>query len=198
MFLDDRYALSLSVDLVAALRVGQNLDEAQFQGLLDRDEQARAVEAALHFLAARPRSVREVRDRLARRQFGEPAVEAALHRLRELSLLDDRVFTDFWTTQRRGRSPRGERLIVQELRSKGVDDELVQAAVRGSEDEAELAYRAGLTRLRALRGLDEQEFRRRLGAFLQRRGFDWDAARTALRRLLEERDGPPIADTPDE
>jgi regulatory protein len=53
-------------------------------------------------------------------------------------------------------------------------------------DEAESAYRAAEHRVRRLSHLDEQAFRRRVGGFLQRRGFAYDVVRETVERLWLE------------
>jgi regulatory protein len=183
VFLDDRYALSLSVELADSLRVGQLVSSDQFDSLCRSDEQRRALDAALHLLGYRPRSEKELRNRLTSRGFRGDVLDHVFTRLRELKLVDDQAFAAYWVEQRQGRSPRGRRLIDRELRTKGVAVETVAQAVDESSDESDLAYRAGQKRAAVLASLDERTFKQRLGAYLQRRGFDWQAISTAVRRL---------------
>ncbi len=183
VFLDDRYALSVRLDMADSLRVGQFISSEQFRRLCDGDERARALDAALQFLGYRPRSEKELRTRLKSKGYSDVILDHIIHRLGELDLVDDKAFAAYWVEQRQGRAPRGRRLIDQELRMKGVAVETIQNATEDSTDEAELAYRAGEKRARALASLDDREFKQRLGAFLQRRGFDWESISTAVRRL---------------
>ncbi len=187
VFLDEQYALSLSRELAESLRIGQPVDEVEFERLLVADERARALEAALRLLGYRPRSESELRQRLALKKHSPSAVDAALVRLRELQLVDDEAFARYWVEQRQARQPRGHRLVAHELRRKGVSREVVDGIAGAGADEADLAYRAGLRRIRAFAGLDDRAFRQRLGAYLQRRGFDWSSIQTAVRRIERER-----------
>jgi regulatory protein len=193
VFLDGRYAFSLQDDLAAALRVGQPLSADAAERLQQQDERARAVESALAFLSYRPRSEREVRDRLARKQLSADAIGHAIARLRQLGLLDDRAFAQYWVEQRQTHRPRGQRLLRQELLQKGIDRELGAAVLEASAEQepaVEAACRAGRRRARTVQAADEREFSQRLGPFLLRRGFDYEAARTACRRLWRERSEP--------
>src|SRR4051812_28447996 len=64
VYLDGRYAFSLTTELaVTELRVGQPISAERYTALVSKDQQARAYDAALHFLGPRPRSEREIRDR---------------------------------------------------------------------------------------------------------------------------------------
>jgi SOS response regulatory protein OraA/RecX len=53
-------------------------------------------------------------------------------------------------------------------------------------DEKEGAYEAAQSRLRRMRGATEYEFKRKVGGFLQRRGFSYEAANRALERHINE------------
>jgi regulatory protein len=189
VFVDGRYAFSLERDLADLVRVGQPIAELKTAELLLKDEQARAFEAAVAFLAHRPRSEREIRDRLAKKDVPEPIAEAVVERLRQLKLVDDQDFARYWVEQRQTHRPRGSRLLRQELRLKGVAtdtaDEVLEAA-DADEDPAEAAYRAALKKAQSLRALDQRTFVQRLGQFLLRRGFDYETARSATRRLWSE------------
>lgn len=187
VFLDDRYALSVDLELASTLQIGQHISEADFQRLRGDDERARAMDAALHLLGYRPRSEQELSTRLSGKGFAPELIQAVLERLAQLNLVNDQSFAEYWVQQRQGRAPKGQRLITQELRRKGIDAETAKTATDDADaDESELAYRAGQKKAQSLANLDAKTFQQRLGAYLQRRGFDWEATRTAERRLRAE------------
>jgi regulatory protein len=148
---------------------------------------AGALDLAQAFLAARPRSEREVQQRLVRGGFGEDVITAALDRLRQSGLLDDTAFASYWLEQRLTFRPRGARLLRAELRQLGVGAELAATAAASTTDEAaEDAYRAALKTAIRLAEQDEHTFRTRLGQLLARRGFDWDTITPVVERLRQE------------
>src|SRR5438067_12309976 len=69
--LDGEFAFGLAAELSAGLEVGRRLSAAEARAILERDLYQRAFELALSFLAYRPRSQRDVRDRLARPGYQE-------------------------------------------------------------------------------------------------------------------------------
>jgi regulatory protein len=150
-------------------------------------EQPAPIDTAVRFLARRPRSEYEVRLRLRRAGVDEAAIEATLSQLRQHRLLDDAAFAEYWVEQRRTFRPRGARLLRAELSRLGVG-----AAVAGEATEVmassaeEDAYRAAARRAAQLRQLPPAVFRARLGAFLTRRGFDWDTVTRVVERLAAE------------
>ncbi len=146
----------------------------------------RAYQAGLRFLAYRPRSRQEVRQRLARR-FSADVVQEAVARLEERDYLNDAAFARFWRDSREAHRPRSAALIRRELQQRGVARELAEDAVAGLDDD-DSAYRAGRRRLRTQQGVDETTFRRRLGDYLRRRGFSGGVARRTVERLWLERE----------
>ncbi|WIG58752.1 MAG: hypothetical protein OJF49_001498 [Ktedonobacterales bacterium] len=195
LYLDGRFAFALDGALLVAegIAVGDEVDEAAVERLQANEDERKLFDAALRFLAPRPRSRAEVRRRLLapRRNTPPPdadAVERVLTRLADLNMLNDQDFAAFWVENRERFSPRSARALGQELRQRGVDRETVAAATDPDQDE-ELALAAGRQRLRALANLDYEAFRTKLGQFLLRRGFSYTVARTVTRQLWEETHG---------
>lgn len=191
LFLDGRFALGVDLETAvrAGLKVGVELSEAELERLRDQDEAARLYNDALRFLSFRPRSGVEVERYLRGRGADEYLLAALMGRLSGAGLVDDEAFARYWVENRAAFSPRGARALQAELRAKGVEQEHIDEVLEErDEDEDERAYQAGLKRLRSLARLDEEEFRRRMYGFLQRRGFDYETARTATARLWAEKD----------
>ena len=191
VFLDGRFAFGLDQEVAvrAGLRVGIVLDEADGARLRDDDEAARVYSDALRYLSFRPRSASEMERYLRRRGADDTALAAAMERLQRAGLVDDEAFARYWVENRGTFSPRGARALQAELRAKGVDQACIDEVLDEKEEgEDERAYQAGLKRLRLLARCDEDEFRQRIYAFLQRRGFDYETARATAERLWVERD----------
>ncbi len=187
LFLDGRFALGLSLEAAAqaGLRVGDEVDDERLQALRAEAARADAMAASLRLLSYRPRSEAELRQRLARRGTPPALVDSTIERLRELGLVDDAAFAQAWVDSRDRASPRGRRLLRQELLAKGVDSDTWRGLLEGV-DEPDAALRAASRRAASLRDLSYDEFRRRLGDFLRRRGFDYDTVRRTVERLWRE------------
>ena len=189
--LDGSFAFALPAQLVVdeRLDIGDTLDANRVSGLLASDQASRATEAALVFLAYRPRSEKEVRDRLRRAGYEQDAIEQTISRLHEWRYLDDADFARRWVENRTAHRPRGKRLLQQELRHKGIDSETVREVIDDADlDETGAAEALARRRLPAYAGDDLVAVRRRLGAYLARRGYGYDVVRVALDRALGEED----------
>jgi regulatory protein len=189
--LDGSFAFALPATLVAdeRIQVGDTLDSDRVSALLAAEQASRATEAALVFLSYRPRSEKEVRDRLRRGGFEQDAIEHAIARLHEWRYLDDADFARRWVENRSTHRPRGRRLLQQELRHKGIDGEIARDAIDDADlDEIGAAEALARRRLPAYAGDEPAAIRRRLGAYLARRGYGYDVIRIALDRALGEED----------
>jgi regulatory protein len=171
------------------IEVGNALDGERINALLAAEESSRATEAALVFLAYRPRSEKEVRDRLRRGGYAQEAIDYVISRLHEWRYLDDEDFARRWVENRTAHRPRGKRLLQQELRHKGIDSETAREVIADADvDETGAAEALARRRLPAYAGDDPAAIRRRLAAYLARRGYSYDIIRVALERALGEAD----------
>lgn len=185
VYLDGKFAFGLAAIVAARLRVGQELDEAAAARLQGLDDAEKAYERALRFLASRPRSEAEVRRRLTQQKIPGALIDGVVERLRGAGLLDDQAFANYWVENRAAFRPRSQRVLRAELRQKGLPDEAVRAALAGADDEG-AAYRLAAQRARRLGGLGRDDFRRRLGDFLARRGFGYDTIEPVVERVWVE------------
>jgi len=188
VFLDGRFAFSLEAEVAVreGLGVGRELSEGDIEALTGADLSQRCLEAAIHYLDYRPRSEAELRQRLHRRGFDGDRVEAVLARLKEQGLVNDLAFAQFWKENRQSFSPRSQWLTKAELRQKGVADDIIGQVVADLDDE-DSAYRAASAKARSLSAADYQSFRRRLGDYLKRRGFNYGVITSTVKRIWQER-----------
>ncbi len=189
----DGETLTLHAETVARaeLREGVPLDDARRARIATEEQRRAAHEAALRLLAHRPRSKRELAQRLHLRGIAPEAAADEVERLQRTGLLDDEAFARSWVEERQASAPRGRRLLRHELRARGVSATIAEAAVAAADDgEAALA----LARRRAprLAGLDFAQFRARLGQFLERRGIGYDEIAEAVQTTWDETGEPEV------
>lgn len=182
ILLDGAYAFSLEETLAAHLEVGRELSAEEIAELQRQDALESAYQAALRYIALRPRSEKEVRQYLERRGLGREAVEGLLSRLEERGWIDDRAFAAFWLDNREAFRPKGRWALRAELYEKGVAEETIEA-VLAPLDEEESAMRAAEKALNRYVTLDRDTFYRRLMGYLQRRGFALDVCRRTVECL---------------
>jgi regulatory protein len=193
VFLDGEFAISIlsEVALDEHLHVGQELAADRLKELVEADSLQRCLNAAFRYLAHRPRSESEVRQRLQRYGSESTSIGKALARLKEQGLVNDTEFARFWKDNRESFSPRSKRLTRLELKRKGLDNDIIEQ-VTSELDDSDSAYRAAVKKAQRLSNADYQEFRRRLGEHLSRRGFGYDVVKDTVEKVWEEYGGRPV------
>lgn len=152
----------------------------------EADQESVGRKILLDQLTGRARSRADLETKLASK--GVPAEIAArlLDRFEEVGLVDDAAFAREWVAQRQESRGLARRALAQELRRKGIDDELARAALAEVEtdDEVETARLLVQRKLRSMRGLEEQVAIRRLVGMLARKGYDSSIAFRVVREEL--------------
>ncbi len=133
-----------------------------------------------------------MRRRLGKR-FTADAVEAALRRLEELGYIDDARFAREWVSTRTRLSARSARRLFEELREKGVDRRLAEAAIENLDDEC-TALDAAEKFVTRLANADREQFLRKLFGHLSRRGYSRPIAQRTAMALWQRRQDEDASD----
>ena len=139
---------------------------------------ARTLQRAVKLLAAKPRSIAELRERLLEKEWtNAETVDAAIEKLREYGYLDDERFAFGFASYRVKQKPLGRQRLARDLQHKKVSRETADAAlelVYQETPEEELIVRAIEKRTR-LRGLPStRQETKSLYDYLLRLGFSYD------------------------
>lgn len=185
IFLDGQFAFGLNLFAAAQLKQGQPLTAAEVEALREADEHHTAYQRALHFLGFRPRSEAEVRHYLRGKAPSDEVIDAVIQRLQQEGYLNDESFTHFWVENREQFRPRSVQALRYELRQKGVERAVIEAAV-ATVDEDEAAWAAVEPKLARWRDLDQTALGRKISGFLGRRGFSYEVVQRTSRRAWAE------------
>jgi len=139
----------------------------------NREEHARAL--CLRLLTARARTRSELEEKLAKRGYPDDIAATVLDRLAHVGLVDDADFAEQWVRSRHANAGKGKRALAAELRNKGVDNEVITAALADIDAGAERQRAEQLVRVKLRReklsGDDDAKVARRLVGMLARRGY---------------------------
>jgi len=185
IYLDGEFAFGVARITAAWLKNGDELSDEKIARLIAEDTREWAYQQALLYLSYRVRSEKEIRQNLQKHEIPEDVVEETLERLRKAGLANDNEFAQSWVENRSSFRPRSRRALAMELRQKGLDDETVHSAVSGVNEDA-LAYEAAQKRLGRLKGLEWNDFRKKLSEFLARRGFPYSVIAPVITRTWSE------------
>ena len=187
VYLDGEYAFGVAHILAARLRTGQELSDATIESLQNEDAQEVAYQRALNFLSYRARSSEEVRRNLRKKDFSAECIESVIRRLEHHNYVNDAEFAVLWVENRSEFRPRGRYALRAELRQKGIANNVIDSVLQDL-DEDQLAYRAAVQQVTKYKPMDWISFRKKLSAFLSRRGFSYEITANVLPKIWEEQD----------
>ena len=147
-----------------------------------------AYDAAVRYLATRPRSVSEIDRHLRGKKFDAAEIEKAIDALRAQRYVDDEAFARYWLEQRERFRPRGDRGLRMELGQKGVSREVVELVLGEREPDADVeAAKRTLSRPMARWAtLEPAERKRKIHTYLAARGFDYGVIEEVMRASVED------------
>lgn len=172
------------------LAVGQSVEGMEEQ-LAAETARLKVYDRALNMLAFRARASAELARALVRKGELKEHVDQAITRLQEQGLLDDARFAESFTRSRVLGAKQSRRRVQQDLSRKGVSRDVSDTAIatvfeEEGVDQRSVVEDAARKKLRGLARLDPATRRRRLYAFLARRGYDGDDIRAAMLAVGEE------------
>ncbi len=205
--IEEEYAFSVTAILAAErkLKAGVYLSAADTEEIQSADLYNRGLAAGLQLIAMRPRSEGELREHL-RRRYPDATPETltrVLDRLKELNYLNDATFAKFWVENRLAFAPRGRNLLKQELMQKRVARDVIETAISehlevlqeeadeegdndGQSVEETQALEMARKKLHNYAAEDWQGFYRKMGGFLQRRGYPFDITGKITKQVWQE------------
>jgi len=161
---------------------------------LDADKiRARAKNNAYLLLRTRPRSEEEIRQRLKLKGYDGVVIDGVVDGLKRTGDIDDAKFARFWVESRMHMNPMGDVILKHELKSKGVNDSVVEATLQDKAknyDEYEVAFSMAVEKYKRFQKIDKRKALKRVYDFLLRRGFKHDT----IRRITEELTGNAVGE----
>jgi len=147
----------------------------------------RTMNRAVKLLAAKPRSVGELRQRLLEKLWTNDAiVDAVIEKLKEYKYLDDEQFARDLAVSKLRQKPQGKRRLQQTMSQKKLDKDLVDTAITEAFEklpEADLIDVAIEKRLRLKGKPETREDTKKFYDHLLRQGFSFDLIREKVSSL---------------
>lgn len=199
VFIDAKFAFGLSIDAIyqEKLSVGLELSDQQLQDLIYRSFFEKFYQRTINFLSFRPRSIKEVKDYLKKVSYRFPGIlpitlvkiqKAIFQKLEKLKLIDDYKFSLWWLEQRLQFNPKSKRVIELELAFKGIDKNIIDDVLSTVADNKfyTLINQIIKKKIAKFNHLNKFEQRKKIFAYLARRGFDFELINKAIDESLEK------------
>jgi len=147
---------------------------------------------AYFFLKFRPRSEKEIRDYLYKKikskHWSRDDAEKVIEELKEEDLIDDKKFVDWFVRFRITLKPKGKKVLVRELKQKGISDELIEKYFSENKiDEESLAFKILEKRWPRFKNLDSRKRFEKATRFLMSRGFNYDLIKKTISKLQDDK-----------
>lgn len=139
-------------------------------------------------LKFRPRSEKEMRERLGRKKFSEDIIEKTVQFLTVNKFVNDRLFAEDWIDYRINK-PYGLGRVRRELYEKGISERIIEeciARIQKDYSEETVAERSAREKIEKLKGIDRIKAKNRVYAYLLRRGFTPSVVLEVVNKIMGE------------
>jgi regulatory protein len=148
-----------------------------------------AYNYALNLLSARPYSIQALHRKLIQKEYSAADANDAVRRLVDAGLLDDAKYAEQYARSKMLSTGASKRRLTQDLYRKGIKGDVATAAIAQVIDDEEIdtaavVERVARKKLAQLGDLEPLVLRRRLFAFLARRGYEVDEIKRVVSGLV--------------
>lgn len=186
VYVDGEFAFGLAEGLFLdyGLYKGKEVTAAEIEKIKEGDDLKKCLDKAYRFLSYRPRSEKEMKDKLLEK-YQEPTALKAINKLKEYNLVNDNDFALAWVRSRQ--KQKGKKVIQLELTKKGIAKEVAAEALKGVTVDSELETAKALVLSKSrFKSLTKDEAFRKVSTFLGGRGYSYEVIKKIIKELYEQ------------
>lgn len=194
IYLDQEYSFSVSEDTLIklGLKKGMEVDKEQLDSILKQEDNNACKSYGLKLLGYRARSEKEIRDKMFSKGYSKKSIEEAINYLKEFKYINDEEYTKQYIKDRMNGKKLGHKRIKYELYQKGINKIIIEDKINkliNDDEEYERALEIAHKKMNtSYRSDDKQSAYRKIGAFLQRKGFSIDTILKVLNTVFKSQD----------
>lgn len=189
IFIDDKFAFGLTEEIrfKYSLHIDDEVTQDFIDNILKSEEQMKVTEHALNLLSYRQRSQKEIITALNRKGYEESYIQHTVEYLKKNKFIDDYAYAKSFIADKLNLNGYGSVRIKFELMKKGISKDIIEATLNLDEDEEyEIAMEIAVKKFKSYKDQDKSSIYRKLGGFLQRKGYSFDIVSKVLRELLND------------
>ena len=181
VYVDGKFycGLKLETALRCRLKAGEPIDLARLDEIQFENEKSQALDKAMTHLSVTMKTEKQMRDFLKKKGYVESVCEYVLEKLIGYGFVNDEEYCAQYV--RTAGKNKGARLIALELKKRGAREECIEAALAGTEGEADAA-KAVLAKYMKNREFTRENLYKGYRHLLSK-GFDYDTAKEAMQSL---------------
>jgi regulatory protein len=193
VFIDEAPAFTVSDEVLLkfGLLTGKRIDERMVEEIASAEAFSRARKIAVNFISYRPRSSKEILDKLTHKGFSSELAKQVVRHLRDGNLVSDLEFARMLVRDKLRGKPMGRGMIRRKLLEKGISFPIIERVLKeyvSEDDEQQAAARLAAKKLNLSRsrfaGLDPKKQQKRLIDYLLSRGFSTEVALKTVRVMF--------------
>ena len=188
VYVDGEFAFGLIMEdiLYFRLKEGEEIPREKYEYIMDTTVYIKAQDTAVRYLGYKMRTRREVENKLREAQYPDGLIERVIDFLIKYDDINDELYCKKYIKETLKLRPKGIFLIKQELKARGVKEEIIDEALNEAEiDEEALAQGLLVKKYEDFAAMDKKELAK-VYAFLQRKGFSYGVIKAAVTGLAEK------------
>ncbi|HSH35176.1 regulatory protein RecX [Schnuerera sp.] len=186
IYIDGNFAFGLmkEIQYKYSLKEGMEIEQSFIETVLLEEEQLKANNTALDYLNYRKRTEKEIIDKLSEKGFEENIINNTLDYLKKYKFVDDLDYASSFVQDKVNLSKHGPYKIRYDLYRKGVSQEIIEEVLE-EDDEYPRALELAKKKIVSYKNDDRNKTYRKLGGYLQRRGYSYDCVSRVLKELVK-------------
>lgn len=187
VYIDGEFAFGLMREIQYKYGLSENMevDREFIDEVLLEEEWLKAKDKALKFLSYRQRSQKEIEDKLKKEGFSDEIIEKTVDFLKSYNLIDDIAFAKNFMMDKSNINKYGPERIRYELYMRGISKDIIDEVLEDYGDEYSIALDLAKKKVKSYKGNDRNAIYRKLGTFLQSKGFSYECISKVLRELVK-------------
>lgn len=187
IYIDDSFAFGLSLEISYKYDLKEDMAVSQewVENVLKSEELNKGKNYALNLLSYRWRTEKEIIDRMSEKGYEKEIIENTVLYLKDQNLINDRRFAEIYFEEKSKLNGLGIKRIRYELSMKGISKEILEEVVNEeSDEEFERALELANKKISSYKNDSKEKIYRKLGGYLQRKGYSYDCIRNVLNKIL--------------
>lgn len=196
IYLSDGREILSYIDFIIKfnIKIGKHLTEENIQEIKSSSDLLLAKEIAYKFLSYRPRTQKEVEEKLKLKGFPDDVVSKVINDIKRYGFINDLEYTKNFILNKMRSKTLGKIALKQILLSKGILNETIDQVLAEREnliDEFEMALELAEKKLNQIKSskrkkMNKNEQKRKIYEFLTRRGFTWDTINRVINTIFND------------
>lgn len=190
IYLDDEFAFGVHKDILIKYELlkGKEIEDDFINEVIKAKEQSKANNYALKLLSYRSKTSKEILKKMREKGYDQVTINNSVEFLEKLGYVNDRQYALNFVREKVNIKKLGRKRLEFELFKKGIDQDIVNDVISELVDTNEEYHRAleiGLKKLNSsYKNDDKQAQYRKLGGYLQRKGYNYDIVKKVLDELI--------------